>query len=199
MTTIPAEGSAALQFHELSKRVVDDVTPPRPVTKDYDITPVKGLYYRDSGRLLTPFTEDSLTRRVLSGLRRGVFFELQRIGSVEQEDSRLQTSRWHKPAHRIIERDNPCYAAMRWIDGEWLRETIPQYQQELDGTESPKSVIVLSWLGSTVVKRAQGSVNPFSHYDMRVRSIDDEVATLELFTEAEQAYKDIQSGTASAA
>ena len=184
---IDEQHKSAVEFQNLSSRVVHNTQIPGPETQVYEQDPVNGLYYRHSGRLLTSQPEGDFIRRARSGFKTRELFELQRSGQVSRQAStRMVTPRRINPVYRLDLPEDCRYVAIRWVDEEGLHEAIPQNKNGM-----PVSVSVISWLGDTVMSNVF-SKNPSDVYDRKTKSAESDDPTLELFYKALRAYRHIQ-------
>lgn len=177
---------SALEFHNLGGRVIGETAVPGPEVQVYQQVPANGLYYRRSGRLLTPQASGGFVERARAGYNQGAWFELQRTGAVLRQAPDIETRRRINPVHVIDGSLRPSFVAIRWVDEEGVHQAIPQNEES-----SPLSVTVQSWLGDRVMQQAFSS-DPSGSVDRRVKSAEPEDPALSLYQAALRAYEIIR-------
>lgn len=180
-----SEHPSAVEFHELSRQVVGDTKVPGPDMQVSDQNPKNGLFYRESGRLLTSQNQGGLVVRMRAGVARGAFFEIQRHGKVMRQESCLGIAKRTNPVHLLADLEDPRYVAMRWLGEEAVHEVIPVYE-----AGKPVKVTIGSWLLDNVLSD-QFADDPTVARNTLVRSREINNLALAFYESALHAYQDL--------
>lgn len=178
---------SAVKFIELGALVISETVIPDPETQVYQQTPVNGLYFRQSGRLLTSEKEGDLVERASKGFKLGAFFELQRVGKVRRQSPNIVNNRKTNPVYSQETPTAVSLVAIRWIDEETLHHAIPTYQERV-----PVAVTAQSWTKDTVFGDAFAN-NPSGTCNIKIQSAAAEDPALAFIESALRAYRAIRS------